>query len=92
MFPRNSEYKYSPCHIILVRLNNGENLDEGVTYIAGAKGIRARDAHLHVDLEEGGVYGFFTEIDWTEQESYTAYEFAMTRYGESTANFEDVTA
>ena len=92
MFARNAEYKYSPCHSILVKLNNGENLDDGVTYIAGDKGIRERDAHLHVDIEEAGVYGFFAEMDWTEQECYQDNNYAITRYGNSTAEFTDVTA
>ena len=43
MFDRNVKYEYSPCHMILVKLDNDK-----VTYIKGGKGIKQRDAHLEV--------------------------------------------
>jgi hypothetical protein len=48
MFDRSKNYEYSPCHMVLVKLNNGEDMNEGVTYIKGAKGIKTRDAHIEV--------------------------------------------
>ena len=49
MYPRDSGYKYSNSRMILVRLNNGQDLNDGVTYIKGDKGFYERDAYLELE-------------------------------------------
>jgi hypothetical protein len=90
MFNRDDDYKYSPCHMILMKLNNGETLDGGVTYIKGNKGIMVRDAHTHVELDVG-CYAVFAEMDWNENNFYTENNYCITRYGHGLDDFEDIT-
>jgi hypothetical protein len=63
-----------------MKLNNGENLDGGVTYIKGNKGVMVRDCHTEAYMEVG-TYAVFTEMDWNEDNFYTKNEYTVCRYG-----------
>ena len=92
MFPNNSGYSYSPCHLMLVKFK-GSSLDYGFEYIQGNKGIKQRDALIEADLS-AGKYGFFVEMDWEEEtESKNPnHEFQVTRYGpDGEDEFDDCT-
>lgn len=67
MFPRGTDHEYSSCRMILMRLNNGQDLEGGVTYIMGGKGYRERDFHLEVENLEAGTYFFLCEMEWSEK-------------------------
>ena len=66
--------------MILVKLNNDQDLSDGVTFVKGARGRKTRDAHISANLETGS-YLFFTEMEWVDQECYTEREYSVTRYG-----------
>ena len=38
MFPRNTEYEYSSCRVMIIRSSNGEDLNDGVEFIGGTRG------------------------------------------------------
>lgn len=50
--------------MILLKLNNGKDLTEGVTYITGNKGFEDRDAYLELKDLDLGTYYFFVEMEW----------------------------
>ena len=81
MFPRNAEYEYSNSRQILMKLNNGDNLDGGVTYIKGQKGFKERDFHMNIKDLDSGTYFLFVEMEWVVQDSYSEYQFTATSYG-----------
>lgn len=88
------KYKYSPCHLILVKLNNGKDLSGGTTYIGGRTGEVTRGTHIY-EFEkplEAGTYGFFGEVEWRPNSVPQARSVSVTRYGPSNVMFEDITA
>jgi hypothetical protein len=81
MFPRNKEYKYSSCRMILLKLNNGTDMSGGVTYISGNKGYEDRDAYVEIKNLEMGTYYYFVEMDWQKTTSEEDRRFNVTCYG-----------
>lgn len=86
MFPRGSDYEYSNCRMILMKLNNGENLNDGVTYVKGGKGFKERDAYLECDDLEAGNYFLLVEMEWSEK-NQGHHEFVASCYGSSMVVF-----
>lgn len=94
MFPRGTSYEYSGSHLIVMKLNNGENFDEGVTYIKGAHGLN-RDNNIVLDDLSEGTYAIFAEIEWVERKKkknkYKVFPYSISRYGVGGSPMEDIT-
>lgn len=73
MLPRNCGYEYSGSHIMVLKLNNGVNLDDGVTYFGGHYGLN-RDTH--VPMKD-------VEPDWENQpgEMYIGDDATLLIFG-----------
>lgn len=77
--------------MILVKLNNGKNIDGGVTYIDATRGVMVRDVHIQADLQPG-TYAVFTEMDWLDYSCYKGGEYVISRYGPGAFAFEDISS
>lgn len=89
MFDRKANYKYSCSRIIVMKLDNGEDVYDGVTYIKGNIGCQIRDTHCEVDID-AGTYAVYVEVDW-EKTCYKDCNYVINRYGPGCDGFEDVT-
>lgn len=88
MFDKNVKYKYNPCHLVLVKLNNGKDIKGGTTYICGKIGETSRDTHIDVNKDlEAGTYAFFGEVEFRPNTPAPAHTVAITRYGPSFEEF-----
>jgi hypothetical protein len=91
MFARGADYSYSGSHIILMRLNNGTNFDDGVTYVRGEKGLN-RDTNIVIDEPlEAGTYAIFGEVEWNESAARSENTYAVSRYGPGHLEVHDIT-
>ena len=88
MFPRAKVYKYSSIRVILLKLNNGKDISEGVTYISSGKGFEDRDVSFEQKNSELGTYYFYVEIDWNEKTIEEDRVFNVNNYGFSDIFFE----
>jgi hypothetical protein len=88
MFPRNNKYKYSSCRLILLKLNNGKDMNGGVTYITGNKIVEDRDGHVELKNLELGTYYYYVEFDWQESTEEEFRNFNICSYSCSDVLFE----
>lgn len=88
-FHRKHPYTYSYCRSVLMKLENGKDLSEGVEFIGSHTGNRVRDANLEVTVE-AGTYAFFVQMDWEgKSEKFVDSEYAVARYGPGEAEWKD---
>jgi beta-xylosidase len=76
---------------MLLKPTNGKNFKNGCTYVKGATGFEQRDSHVEADGLQAGVYFFYVEMDWVDQDSFRDYEFSGTSYGPAECSIEEVT-
>ena len=63
-----------------MKLNNGIDLSEGLTYIRGGRSNGGRDYNMRIEISEPGTYGVFVEMEWSNPEIYNECEFTITNY------------
>jgi len=74
--------------MILLKLNNGKDMSDGVTYIQGNKIYEDRDGYVEVKNLELGTYYYYVEMDWQESTEEKDRKFNITCYGCSDVLFE----
>ena len=75
--PRNCEYEYSSCRIIVLNEANFEQVYGGI------QGFQDRDAYLEIDHLDSGNYLLFIEMEWHETTpNGNGNSIAATCYGE----------
>lgn len=82
MFPRNSDYRLSPCRMFLLKLTTDLDdlkMPENVRYIRGVTKTRIgeRDCHLETEIE-AGTYLLFTEVDWKQAGDMVERNYTVT--------------
>ena len=85
-FSRHSNYDYSNCRIIVLKVEKDANTLEEleVKYIKGVQGWD-RESHAEIQNLEKGEYLVFVEMDWNENTE--DHEFCVTCYGSSRTFF-----
>jgi calpain-15 len=89
--PTGRDYKYSSCRIILVKLINDFNMDEGVIFISGIQEDWERDYYLICEKLAAGKYYAFVEFDWNEKGSKDKNTFSFNNYGPGNCQFTNIT-
>jgi len=89
--PKDRIYKYSTCRLIIVKLINGFNFDDGVIYIDGKQDSWERDYYLICEGLLPGTYMAFVEFDWHECVLKEKNSFCVTNYGPGNTEFKEVT-
>ena len=91
MFPRSQDYKYSSVRFILVKPENGFDLNDGVVYQGGLYAHFERDYYIEKKDLPAGKYLAFVEFDWHESVKKDARDFTMTCYGAGTTTITEET-
>lgn len=81
-----------------MKSSNGEDISDGVEFIAGDKGYFERDTYLELGNVSSGTYFVYVEMEWQQPErnSFIADSlgkvedlyFNVTSYGRSAVTFE----
>ena len=85
-FNRHSNYDYSNCRIIVLKIEEDSDNIEGlnIRYMQGAQGWD-RESHAHFAHLPRGEYFVYVELDWNDSTQDT--EFCVTCYGASRTFF-----
>ena len=87
---RDCGYQYKNCRIIVVRLRNSRNFNDGIEYINGSKTFQQRDAFVELGSVPSGTYYIIVEIEYDKQNIYSMQygsEVCITNYGAGTTTF-----
>ena len=90
-FPRDQDYKYSSVRFIVVKPENGFDLNDGVKYIGGLYAHFERDYYIENLTLPAGKYIAFVEFDWHDSVKFDARDFTMTCYGAGQTRITDET-
>lgn len=63
-FPKIKYFKYSSVRFIVVKLNNGVDMNDGCQFLGGLYESFERDYYIECENVEAGRYMVFIEIDW----------------------------
>lgn len=91
LFPETQNYKYSSVRMILVKLINNFDLNDGVEYIDGMYEHWERDYYIEVKNLQAGKYMAFVEFDWHDSVRPEQQEFSFNCYGMGISKINDVT-
>ena len=89
-FTKIKYFKYSATRFIIVKLNNGIDLNDGCQYIGGLYESFERDYYIETEHLELGRYMVFVEMDWFDQIPVEDQTFNLTCYGEGETIYTDV--